>query len=254
MFAAVSSSPYHHPVRAQYRVPEVARADSAENGAPDNGGTRADTATSMALRAVVSGLTQAELREVAELKARDRQVRAHEQAHATVGGQYASAPRYEYQVGPDAQRYAIAGHVMIDTAPVADDPEATVAKMEVVKAAALAPVDPSSADRQVAATADALRNQALAELFTRRRAEEKLRVEAMHEAEREAEAEQAQQPSQAAAHKDASPKMASSLSSPLAFLQFSYRSVMSRELERPEGYLVAHGFAREFRVRLSIAA
>lgn len=108
---------------------------------------------------------------VAELKARDREVRNHEQAHARVGGQYASAPSYTYQLGPDGQRYAVGGEVQIDVAPVADDPEATIGKMEVVKAAALAPAEPSSADRQVASLADALRAQAVADLAQMRNAE-----------------------------------------------------------------------------------
>ena len=55
------------------------------------------------------------------------------------------------------------GAVQIDVTPVADDPAATINKMEVVKAAALAPVEPSAADRQVAALADALRAQAVAD-------------------------------------------------------------------------------------------
>ena len=38
---------------------------------------------------------------VAEMAARDREVRAHEQAHARVGGQYAGQPTYSYQEGPD---------------------------------------------------------------------------------------------------------------------------------------------------------
>eukprot|EP01026_Neomeris_dumetosa_P052371 TRINITY_DN46319_c0_g1_i8.p1 TRINITY_DN46319_c0_g1~~TRINITY_DN46319_c0_g1_i8.p1 ORF type:complete len:240 (-),score=28.68 TRINITY_DN46319_c0_g1_i8:18-737(-) len=40
-------------------------------------------------------------REIADLSARDREVRAHEQAHAAVGGLYAGAPTYQYERGPD---------------------------------------------------------------------------------------------------------------------------------------------------------
>jgi len=53
--------------------------------------------------------------EIQELAARDREVRAHEQAHAAVGGAYAGAPSYQYETGPDGVRYAIAGQVQIDT-------------------------------------------------------------------------------------------------------------------------------------------
>jgi hypothetical protein len=49
-------------------------------------------------------------------------------------------------------------------APVQDDPEATITKMEIVKAAALAPAEPSAADRQIAALADSQRMQAIADL------------------------------------------------------------------------------------------
>lgn len=121
--------------------------------------------------ASADGLSEAEQKVVAELKRRDAEVRAHEQAHAQVGGEYAGAPSYEYEVGPDNQRYAVAGEVPIDAAPVPGDPEATIQKMEVVKRAALAPAEPSSADRQVAALADRQRAAAQAELFSLKAAE-----------------------------------------------------------------------------------
>lgn len=41
--------------------------------------------------------------------------------------------------------------MQIDTAPVAGDPEATIEKMRTIQAPALAPANPSSADRAVAA-------------------------------------------------------------------------------------------------------
>lgn len=117
-------------------------------------------------------LNAEEQRVVDQLKARDREVRDHEQAHKRVGGPYASQPTYEYQTGPDGQQYAVGGQVKIDVSPVADDPEATIDKMDVVKAAALAPAEPSSADRQVAAQADAIRTQALGDLAALRRQEQ----------------------------------------------------------------------------------
>lgn len=98
------------------------------------------------------------------LKARDREVRAHEQAHANTGGIYAGAPEYDYVTGPDGRPYAIGGEVKIDVSPVPDDPEATIDKMIVVKEAALAPREPSSEDRQVAAKADGQRRQAEGDL------------------------------------------------------------------------------------------
>lgn len=115
-------------------------------------------------------LTEGEQAVVDELRALDREVRNHEQAHARVGGQYAGEPSYTYQTGPDGRSYAIGGEVAIDIAPVEGDPEATIVKMEVVKAAALAPAEPSAQDRKVAALADAQRAQAVADLAELRRA------------------------------------------------------------------------------------
>lgn len=108
-------------------------------------------------------LSEEALAQVEALKARDREVRAHEQAHAAVGGPYAGGPSYVYQKGPDGQRYAVAGEVSIDVAPIANDPEATIDKMQVVIAAALAPADPSPQDRQIAATAQSQLIEATAE-------------------------------------------------------------------------------------------
>ncbi|MBU0723392.1 MAG: hypothetical protein KJ904_12510 [Alphaproteobacteria bacterium] len=110
------------------------------------------------------GLTEEEQKVVDELKKRDREVRAHEQAHAAVGGAYAGQPTYEYEDGPDGNRYAVGGSVSIDTSPISGDPEATIRKMEVVKRAALAPAEPSPQDRAVAAAADRALQQASAEL------------------------------------------------------------------------------------------
>ncbi|MGI5310181.1 putative metalloprotease CJM1_0395 family protein [Rheinheimera sp. WS51] len=106
----------------------------------------------------------AELKQVEKLKARDLEVKTHEQAHASVGGSYAAAPSYSYEQGPDGKRYAVGGEVQIDIAPVANDPKATVAKMQQVQAAALAPAQPSSADLAIAAKAAQQAQQARAEL------------------------------------------------------------------------------------------
>lgn len=108
---------------------------------------------------------KAEQQELRELQARDQEVRAHEQAHATVGGRYAGTPSYDYQQGPDGRRYAVGGEVKIDLAPVAGDPQATIQKMQQVKAAALAPAEPSSADRSIAAEATNRMLQAQADLI-----------------------------------------------------------------------------------------
>lgn len=109
-----------------------------------------------------------EQQELRQLQARDQEVRAHEQAHATVGGRYAGTPSYEYQQGPDGRRYAVGGEVQIDLAPVANDPQATIQKMQQVKAAALAPAEPSAADRSIASEATNRLLQAQADLIAER--------------------------------------------------------------------------------------
>lgn len=102
--------------------------------------------------------------DVRQLAARDKTVRAHEQAHASVGGAHASHPHYEFSAGPNGVRYAVSGHVNIDVSPVAGDPAATLEKMRTVARAALAPAQPSAADRAVAAEANARAAEARAEL------------------------------------------------------------------------------------------
>ena len=112
-----------------------------------------------------SDLTEEEEQQVAELKSRDREVRAHEQAHLAAAGPYATGgPTFSYQKGPDGQRYAVGGEVGIDTSPVSGDPEATIQKAQQIRAAALAPASPSSQDQQVAAAATQMESQARAEL------------------------------------------------------------------------------------------
>ena len=100
-------------------------------------------------------------RVIAELAARDREVRAHEQAHVAAGGELiTSGPSYTYQTGPDRRRYAVGGEVGIDTSPVRGDPEATLDKAARIVAAALAPAQPSPQDYRVAAQANQMASQA----------------------------------------------------------------------------------------------
>lgn len=105
-----------------------------------------------------------EQQQIAELKARDAEVRAHEAAHATVGGSHAGAPSFTYQSGPDGKKYAVGGEVSVDLSRVSGDPQATIQKMRQVHAAALAPANPSTQDMQVAATAMRIMAQAQQDL------------------------------------------------------------------------------------------
>ncbi|WP_374304128.1 putative metalloprotease CJM1_0395 family protein [Ferrovibrio sp.] len=132
----------------------------------------ADIATEPSGGAKTAGeLSEEEKQQVAKLKQIDAKVRAHERAHAAVGGQYAGAPSYSYTRGPDGQLYAVAGEVPIDIG-AESDPEVTLQKAAQVAAAALAPADPSGADRAVAAAAQQLRMEALAQIREEKRAEQ----------------------------------------------------------------------------------
>ncbi|MCG8312538.1 MAG: hypothetical protein MI976_04930, partial [Pseudomonadales bacterium] len=101
---------------------------------------------------------------IRQLKARDREVRLHEAAHAAVGGRYAGSPKLDYERGPDGVNYAVSGEVSISVSAVAGDPEATLEKARQIRAAALAPAEPSSQDRQVAAEASRLESLARADI------------------------------------------------------------------------------------------
>jgi hypothetical protein len=101
--------------------------------------------------------------ELQKLKARDTEVRAHEQAHLASAGQHAAGgPTFVYQTGPDGKRYAVGGEVPIDISKE-PTPEATITKMRAVRRAALAPASPSPADRQIASQAASLEAQAITE-------------------------------------------------------------------------------------------
>lgn len=99
----------------------------------------------------------------------DREVRAHEQAHLAAAGPYArGGATFTFERGPDGRLYAVAGEVAIDTSPVAGDPAETLRKAEAIRAAALAPADPSTQDRAVAAAAAQMAAVAQAELAQQR--------------------------------------------------------------------------------------
>ena len=131
-----------------------------ETGEAESGEKSADPEKT---KANGQAMSEEELQQVRELADRDREVRAHEQAHKSVGGQYAGGMSFEYQQGPDGNRYAVGGEVSIDTSPERD-PNATISKMRQVRAAAMAPAEPSGQDRSVAAAASAKEAEARKEL------------------------------------------------------------------------------------------
>lgn len=107
-----------------------------------------------------------EQRQIQALRATDRNVRAHELAHIAAGGGLTGGISFTYRLGPDGQRYAVGGEVRIDVSPAAS-PEKTIAKAETIRAAALAPVDPSPQDRRVAALAEEMARTAFQEEMRR---------------------------------------------------------------------------------------
>jgi len=109
------------------------------------------------------GLTAEEQRQVEALKQTDRKVKSHEQAHMAAGAGLVRGGSFEYQAGPDNKRYAVGGEVSIDTSP-GRTPIETIAKARQIRAAALAPADPSTQDRRVAAAASQMEMQAQQEL------------------------------------------------------------------------------------------
>lgn len=112
-------------------------------------------------------LNTEETRELEQLKSRDREVRAHESAHKNAAGSLArGGASFEYANGPDGRRYAVGGEVSIDVSKANGDPQATIAKAQTIRRAALAPAQPSSQDFSVAANAGQLEAEARAELAT----------------------------------------------------------------------------------------
>lgn len=109
-------------------------------------------------------LTPEQEQEIAKLKARDAEVKAHEQAHlAAASGINASAPVYDYQMGPDGKEYAVGGEVTVSFQQ-SNDPEENLSNAETMKAAALAPAQPSSQDRAAAAAAEKMIEEAEKEI------------------------------------------------------------------------------------------
>lgn len=109
-------------------------------------------------------LSEEEKAQVAELERRDREVRTHEQAHlAAAGGMARGGASFDYQTGPDGKRYAVGGEVQI-AMKSGKTPEETIRNAEQVRAAAMAPADPSSVDQQTAAAAGRMAQEARQEL------------------------------------------------------------------------------------------
>ena len=170
VISGVTSSPTARPDGYGYG-PRPAKDERSPGSPPD--GTETEKPRPQAKRGGnATELTAEQQQVVSELQARDREVRAHEAAHKSVGGSLAGGMSFSYQTGPDGRRYAVGGEVSIDTGG-GGDPQATIAKMRQVIAAALAPASPSSQDRAVAAGARAAMAEAQRQLSEQQRSEMK---------------------------------------------------------------------------------
>lgn len=148
----------------------AAKETEASGNSNDSASTRSAAKTeksSPASTASVDQLSSQEQQQLAQLKQIDRLVRAHEQAHLVVGSNLVrGGASFAYQTGPDDQRYAVGGEVSIDASPAAT-PEETIPKAQHIRAAALAPADPSPQDQIVAAVAGRMEGEARMELALR---------------------------------------------------------------------------------------
>lgn len=145
---------------------------SADSGSVANQTSRSDNAEAAQQQQIAEARAEQQQQKldqevIRELAARDREVRAHEQAHAAVGGIYAGSPSYTFQRGPDGVNYAVGGEVPI-TLPQGGDPQRRIVAAEQVRRAALAPAEPSGADRQIAAAATRIALEARAEIALQR--------------------------------------------------------------------------------------
>ncbi|MCB9496572.1 MAG: hypothetical protein H6686_06770 [Fibrobacteria bacterium] len=105
-------------------------------------------------------LDQEESQQVQELEKRDREVRAHEQAHlAAAAGLARGGANFSYETGPDGKRYAVGGEVSISMR-TGKTPEETIRNARQVQSAALAPANPSAVDLQTAAAAARMEQEA----------------------------------------------------------------------------------------------
>lgn len=172
-YAAESGSTGNKP---QERRPGSSSEDQAGQNS-DSGLTVSLSPEGRQAAAAYQSITPQEQAELDQLKQRDREVRAHEQAHKAAGGRYVQGgARYDYQTGPDGRQYAVGGEVSIDTSEAAT-PQATMAKAQTIRRAALAPAQPSGADRQVAAKASQMEAEARAELAREKAQEAELASE-----------------------------------------------------------------------------
>lgn len=146
---------------AEHTENQSSAEESAESDSPSEESVKAKSVSSGS----AEELSESDKQALDGLKRRDAEVKAHEQAHMSAAGDLAQGgASFDYERGPDGQRYAVGGEVSIDTSSVPGDPQATLLKAQRIRRAAAAPVDPSSQDRSVAAQASRMETQARGEV------------------------------------------------------------------------------------------
>jgi hypothetical protein len=155
------------------RAAEVSTGQKGRRGGRGEGGSEESSDSSDGIREdgirLSPELDEAARQVVREMATRDREVRAHEAAHAAVGGHLAGSASFSFETGPDGQSYAVAGEVPIQMGE-GGTPEQRIANARRVRAAALAPAQPSGADQAIASAAARMELEAVAELAEARKA------------------------------------------------------------------------------------
>jgi hypothetical protein len=161
----VASTPAHEDGGKAANTSAVSPGDPQSS--PNSAHSNADRESSKVRRDLAkAALTAEELQQVRDLQLRDRQVRAHEQAHlAAAGGLATGGASFDYQTGPDGKRYAVGGEVQVSTTMSAANPQANLQKAMQLQRAALAPADPSPQDRAVAMNAAAMAQKARTDIL-----------------------------------------------------------------------------------------
>ncbi|ANQ84862.1 hypothetical protein dqs_1824 [Azoarcus olearius] len=166
--AGASGALPYYPIRPAAPEQRSAKEPGGDAAPAEDGGAQQAAAPGAA--AGYNRLSEAEQRVLQALQQRDDEVRAHEAAHlAASGGLAMGGASFSYETGPDGKRYAVGGEVSIDTS-AGRSPEETLRKAEQIRAAALAPAEPSAQDRRVAAEAAQMAAEARAELQQAERA------------------------------------------------------------------------------------
>ena len=109
-------------------------------------------------------LTASQTAAVNQLKAQQAAAQLAVQAQLQAAGGYSSGVTYQYARGPDGTTYVVGGSVSFDTQSIPGNPNATIAKMETVRRAALSSPQLSAAALQALASADVAIAQADAAL------------------------------------------------------------------------------------------